>query len=76
MNSKVFIEEMSKYGVYISSTSACSSSLNYSPILGEITNGNREISTTSIRVSISHFTTLEEIEKFIEVFDKISFIVA
>lgn len=71
MNSRDFIEEMSKYGIYVSSTSACSSSLNYSSILGEITNGDREISTTSVRVSISPLTTMEEIKKFIEVFDKI-----
>ena len=71
MNSRDFIEEMSKYDVYISSTSACSSSLSYSPILGEITNGNREISTTSVRVSISHLTTKEDIMRFMDVFDKI-----
>lgn len=71
MNSKDFIEEVSKYDVYVSSTSACSSSLNYSPILGEITNGDREISTTSVRVSISHLTTKEDIMRFMDVFDKI-----
>ena len=71
MNSKDFIEEMSKYDVYVSSTSACSSSLSYSPILGEITNGNREISTTSVRVSISHLTTKDDIMRFMDVFDKI-----
>jgi len=71
MNSKDFIKEMSKYDIYVSSTSACSSSLNYSTVLGEITNGDREISTTSIRVSISHLTTKEDIMRFIDVFDKI-----
>ena len=71
INSKEFIEKISKYGVYVSSTSACSSSLNYSQVLGEITNNNREIATTSIRVSISNLTTEEDITKFIMAFDKI-----
>lgn len=71
MNSRDFIEEMSKYDIYVSSTSACSSSLSYSPVLGEITNGDREISTTSVRVSISHFTTEDDIMRFMNVFDKI-----
>jgi len=66
-----FVKEMSKYGIYLSSTSACSSSLNYSTILGEITNGDRDISTSSVRVSISHLTTKEDIIQFMDVFDKI-----
>lgn len=71
MNGRNFVLEMSKYGICISSTSACSSSLNYSYVLGEVTKGNRKIATTSVRVSISHLTSEEEINKFIEIFDKI-----
>lgn len=66
-----FVEEMSKYGVYLSTTSACNSSNGYSKMIFEITNNNMNIASTSIRVSISHLTTKEDIEKFIEYFDKI-----
>lgn len=66
-----FVEEISKYGIYLSTTSACNSSNGYSKMLFEVTNGNMDIASTSIRVSISHYTTKEDIEKFIECFDKI-----
>lgn len=71
MSGSDFVKEISKYGIYVSSVSACSSSLNYSTILGEITKGNKTISTTSVRVSISHLTTKEDIEEFIDCFDEI-----
>ena len=71
MKGNDFVREMSKYDVYVSSTSACSSSLNNSIVLEEITKGDSMVSTTSIRVSISHLTTKEDIEKFIIFFDKI-----
>ena len=71
MNSKEFIEKMSKNDICVSSTSACTETLGYSPLLYEIYNGNKDISTSSIRVSLSHYTTKEELDKFIDVFDKI-----
>jgi len=71
MKGKDFVKEISKYGIYISSTSACSSSLDFSQVLDEVTNRDRTLSTTSVRVSISHLTTKEDIEKFIYIFDKI-----
>ena len=71
MKGKEFVKEISKYGIYISSTSACSSSLDYSLILDVITNGNRSVSTTSVRISISHLTTMDDIKKFIDAFDEI-----
>lgn len=71
MKGNDFVREISKYGIYVSSTSACSSSLNYSLVLGEITKDNRTIATTSVRISISHLTTKEDIKAFIDAFDKI-----
>lgn len=69
MKGRDFVQEISKYGIYVSSTSACSGSLNYSPVLAEVTNGNSEISTTSVRVSLSHLTTNDDIKEFIKCFD-------
>lgn len=71
MKGKDFVREISKYGIYVSSSSACSSSLDYSLILDVITNGNRLVSTTSVRISISHLTTMDDIKKFIDAFDEI-----
>lgn len=71
MKGKDFVKAISKYDICVSSNSACASSLNYSLLLDDISNGNRNISETSVRVSISHFTTIDEIDKFIYAFDKI-----
>lgn len=71
MKGKEFVKEISKYGICVSSNSACASSLDFSLLLDTITNGNRDVSTTSVRVSIGHLTKKEEIEKFMTAFDEI-----
>lgn len=71
MKGKDFVKEISKYGICVSSNSACASSLDFSLLLDTITNGNRDVSTTSVRVSMSHLTKKEEIEKFMTAFDEI-----
>lgn len=65
-----FVQEISKYGIYLSTTSACSSLVSNSILLKELTNDSK-IYLTSIRVSISHLTTETEIRRFIYYFDKI-----
>lgn len=65
-----FIQEISQYGIYLSTTSACSSLVSNSILLRELTNDSK-IYLTSIRVSISHLTTETEIRRFIYYFDKI-----
>lgn len=71
MKGKEFVKEISKYEICVSSNSACASSLDFSLLLDTVTNGNRDVSTTSVRVSISHLTKKEEIEKFMTAFDEI-----
>ncbi len=68
IKSETFVHALEKEGIYISTKTACSS-LDESTVLKEVYKDSK-ISTTSIRISISHFTTKEEIEKFIEVFKK------
>lgn len=70
IKSETFVHALEKYDIYISTTTACSS-LEESTILNAMSNGNKDISTTSIRVSLSHLTTMEEINKFLSVFDKV-----
>ena len=68
IKSETFVRAIEKYGVYISTTTACSSN-EPSSILKYITS-DKSINTTSIRVSISHLTTKKEIEEFIVAFHK------
>lgn len=66
---ETFIHTMEEENIYLSTRSACSTS-DISLSVDSIYH-NREISMSSIRISLSYKNTEEEIDKFIEVFDKI-----
>ena len=70
IKSETFVHALEKYEVYVSTTTACSS-LEESVVLRELSHGNKDISTTSIRVSLSHLTSMEDIHEFLEIFDKV-----
>lgn len=70
IKSETFVHALERYEVYVSTTTACSS-LEESTVLKAISGGDKSISTTSIRVSISPITTHEEIQEFLEIFDKV-----
>ena len=57
-----------KDNIYISTQTACSQG-NYSLAVFSVTN-DKEKASRSIRISLSHLTTEEEIEKFLTIFDK------
>ena len=59
---------LEEYDIYISTQSACSSGHTVSRAVLELTK-NDEYASHSVRVSISHLTTDEEINKFLEAFD-------
>ena len=59
---------LSDNGIYISTHTACCSNNNESVILKEITN-DKKIYETSLRVSLSHLTSKEDIYEFLRVFD-------
>lgn len=69
IRSETFVRALEKYEVYISTNSACSS-LESSTVLKAVTD-DKEINTTSIRISLSHFTTKLEINEFIRIFYKV-----
>lgn len=69
IKSETFVRAIEKEGICISTTTACSS-LEESSTLSAITD-DKSISTTSIRISISHHTTENEIDKFLLAFDKV-----
>lgn len=70
IKSETFVHALERHQVYVSTTTACSS-LQESVILNELSCGDKSISITSIRVSISHLTTSSEIQEFLEIFDKV-----
>lgn len=69
IKSETFVRAIEKEGICISTTTACSS-LEESSTLSAITD-DKSISTTSIRISISPYTTKEEIDKFLSAFDSV-----
>jgi len=70
IDSKKVVAYLEKKEIYLSTTSACSLSNTPSKSVYAITN-DLELAKNSIRISISHMTTLEELKKFIETFKTI-----
>lgn len=66
---ETFIHAMEEEDIYISTRSACSTS-NISLAVDSLYH-NKEISKSSIRISLSYKNTIEESGKFINIFDKI-----
>jgi cysteine desulfurase len=64
-----FKEKLEKYGVCVSIKSACSVTITPSRPVMAITH-DRKRALSSWRISLSHLTTKEEINKFLEIFDK------
>lgn len=68
IKSETFVHAMAKDNVYISTNTACSK--------GELSNAimaiynDKQRASTTLRISLSHITTLDEINKFLEIFDK------
>lgn len=66
---ETFVHALEEYDIYISTKSACSSNDSISSSVYALTK-NREYSLSSLRVSFSHLNTIEEVDKFLEIFDK------
>ena len=63
---ETMLHALEEHDIYISTMSACSSNKSESLAVKTLTH-NKEYATTSLRVSISSFTTLDEIKEFVEV---------
>lgn len=68
IKSEVMLHALAEEEIYISTQTACSSG-SYSQALFDFTK-NRAYAENSLRVSLSYFTTKEELEQFITVFTK------
>lgn len=69
IKSETFVRAMEREEIYISTNTACSS-LEESTVLKALTN-DKNISTTTIRISLSHLTQTEDIDSFLSSFDKV-----
>ena len=63
------LHALEKEQIYISTQSACATG-EKSMAVYALTN-NDELATHSLRISLSHLTTKEEVEKFVNEFNKI-----
>lgn len=66
---ETFVHALDEEDIYISTKSACSSSNSMSNSVYALTK-DKELSSGSLRISLSYLTTEEEIDKFLEIFDK------
>lgn len=65
---ETFIHALDEHGIYVSTKSACSNAGSMSDSVYAVTK-NKEYAMSSIRISLSHLTTEEEIDKFLNIFD-------
>lgn len=63
---ETMLHALEEHDIYISTMTACSSNKSESLAVKSLTN-NKDYATTSLRVSISSFTTLEEVKEFIKI---------
>ena len=70
-DTKSIIEELNKREIYISTTTACSLDNMPSKSVLAITN-DLDLANNTIRISISHLTTKDDINTFIKIFKKIT----
>lgn len=66
---ETFLHALEKYEVYISTQTACSSSDSISKSVLDLTKDETR-AKSSLRISLSYLTTKEELDKFLEIFDK------
>lgn len=69
IKSETFLHALEQYEIYVSTKTACSKDSSKSLSLTAMRK-NDEIASSSLRISISKFTTDEELEYFIKCFDK------
>ena len=69
-DTKKVLEELEKHEIYLSTTTACSLGNSPSKSVLAITS-SEELASNTLRISISHLTSKEDIEEFLKIFKKI-----
>ena len=70
-DTKTVLKKLEDNEIYLSTTTACALGNSPSKSVLAIT-GNEELASNTLRISISHLTTDDEINKFIEVFKNVT----
>lgn len=70
IDAKKIVSELNKKGIYLSTTSACSLGNTPSKSVYAITN-DLELAKNSIRISLSHLTTQEDLVSFMNIFKEL-----
>jgi cysteine desulfurase len=66
---ETFIHALEKHEIYVSSNTACSSGKISSAVLNLYSDKTRAL--TTIRISLSYLTTMDELNEFMQTFDKV-----
>lgn len=69
IKAETFLHALESYEVYVSTKSACSDETSLSETVLQLTK-DKERASSSIRISLSHLTTKEEIDQLILIFEK------
>lgn len=69
IKAETFLHALEEYEIYLSTNTACSSGNLSTSVLAIYDDRVRASST--LRISLSHLTTTDEINKFIEIFEQI-----
>ena len=69
IKSETFLHALEQKDIYISTKTACSSNKNESLTLKAL-GKDKSITTTSLRISLSHKTTFEDIDFFVKIFNE------
>ena len=70
-DTKKVVEELGKHKIYLSTTTACALGNMPSKSVFAIT-GSEILASNTIRISISHLTTMDEIKEFLKIFKEIN----
>lgn len=70
IKSETFAKELEKHEIYVSTKASCCPGGTPSKSVYALTN-DKQLASSSLRVSLSHITKEDEVNKFLEVFDEV-----
>ena len=70
-DTKTILKKLEDNEIYLSTTTACALGSSPSKSVLAIT-GNEELASNTLRISLSHLTTMDEVIKFMEIFKEVT----
>ena len=68
VKSSMLVNKLEEHEIYVSAKTSCCPSATPSKLVYALTH-DKALASTSIRISLSHLTTIEEIDSFLNIFD-------